>query len=241
MRKGFIIVAPLLALTLHACTEFNVPNTNGPSIDALEQNPTAADVRIATIGLFIGLRSTANTYAGTAGILGREGYNLDSSEVRNVLGYLVGPLEPGGFGTDFGWGNEYRTQRSANIVLHALDALGAQMTDAQKDGIRGVAKTIKAVSLLNVIRVRDDIGAAIDVDRDRSGELAPIVSKAEVYTEILKLLDEANTHLGNAGATFAFTVPAGFADFNTPPNFRKFNRAIRARTNTYTKSYAAVL
>ena len=43
----------------------------------------------AGMRMFIGLRGTAQTYAGTAGIMGRESKNLDPSEVRNVLGYLV--------------------------------------------------------------------------------------------------------------------------------------------------------
>jgi hypothetical protein len=240
--KKYKLIAPLLALMMAACTDFNVPNTNGPSIDALLTNPLASDVRIATTGLFIGLRSTANTYAGTAGILGRESYNLDPSEVRNVLGYLVGPLEPGGFGTDFGWSTEYRTIRNANIVLHAIDALGTQNTDAQKEGLRGIAKSIEAAALINVIRIRNDIGAAIDVDVDRSSEIAPLVSKAAVYTRIFKLLDESNAHLAAAGASFApFSLTSGFADFSTPANYIKFNKALRARADIYTNAYATAL
>lgn len=236
-----ITTAALLALALGACGDFQVVDPNGPSIDALEQAPTASALALATQGLFIQARGTANTYAGTAGIFGRETYNIDPSEVRNVLGYLVGPLEPGGFGVDFGWTAEYRLQRQGNIILAGVDAVGEGMTEASKQGMRGVVKTLQAHSLLNVIRGRDEIGAAIDVDRDRSGEPAPIVDKAAVYTRIIQLLDEARTHLVAAGTSFPFTVPSGFAPFNTPANFIKFNRAIHARANLYQGKYADVL
>lgn len=231
----------LVALALHACGDFDIVDPNGPSIDALEKAPTASALALATQGLFIQARATANTYAGFAGVYGRETYNIDPSEVRNLLGYIVGPLEPGGFGIDMGWTSEYRLMRQGNIILDGLDAVGEGMSAANKDGIRGVVKTLQANALLNVIRVRDDIGAAIDVDRDRSGEPAPIVDKAAVYTRIAQLLDEARTHLTSAGATFAFTVPSGFAPFNTPANFLKFNRGIHARASLYQGKYADVL
>jgi hypothetical protein len=76
------------------------------------------------------------------------------------------------------------------------------------------------------------VGAAIDVDIDITA-VPPIATKPEVYTRILKLLDDGKTSLGNAGATFPFTMPTGLADYNTPANFIKLNRAIRARANVY--------
>jgi hypothetical protein len=170
-------------------------------------------------------------YASLLGQLGRESYNLDPSQGPTLLSNLVGPFVPAGF-IDFGWIAEYRNIRSANVVLHALDAVGTGMSDKDKEAVRGYAKTVQALGLLNVIRVRDDVGAAIDVDIDITA-VPPIATKAEVYTRVLKLLDDAKASLGNAGATFPFSMPTGFADFNTPANFIKLNRAIRARADVY--------
>ncbi|HSW29849.1 MAG TPA: RagB/SusD family nutrient uptake outer membrane protein [Longimicrobiales bacterium] len=236
-----ITAIALIAVAFSACGDFEIVDPNGPSIDALEKAPTASALSLATQGLFIQARATVNTYAGFAGIYGRETYNLDPSEVRNLLSYIVGPLEPGGFGIDMGWTNEYRLMRQGNIILAGLEAVGEGMSEPNRHGIRGVVKTLQANALLNVIRVRDDIGAAIDVDRDRSGEPAPIVDKAAVYARITQLLDEARTHLAAAGTTLPFTVPSGFASYNTPANFIKFNRAIHARANLYQGKYADVL
>jgi hypothetical protein len=115
------------------------------------------------------------------------------------------------------------------------------MSDAEKNGVRGFAKTIQALDFLNLIAAFDQAGAAIDVDIDPTGALAPIVSKDLVYARILQLLDEGNTALGNAGATFPFTVSSGFTSFATPAEFKKFNRAIRARADLFQKKYADVL
>jgi hypothetical protein len=52
-----------------------------------------------------------------------------------------------------------------------------------------------------------------------------------VYTQILQYLDEARTHLLAGGSSFAFTMPAGFANFNTPATFLQFNRGMRAKVN----------
>jgi starch-binding outer membrane protein, SusD/RagB family len=235
MRTRNFIAPVALTLALSACgVDFNIPNPNGPSIDGLVNAPTPVTVGLAAQGLFIGLRSTAGTYAQTAGIFGREAFNLDPSEVRNVLGYLVGPLEPGGFGVDLGWTNEYKNIRLGNTILHSVAALSSTvMTDAQKNSILGLTKTIMAADLLNVIRVRDDIGAVIDTDGDPLTSLPDIVTKDKVYARIIAQLDSAQTLLLAGGTAFPFVIPSGFASFNTPATFIKFNRAVRARTDIY--------
>lgn len=69
----------------------------------------------------------------------------------------------------------------------------------------------------------------------------PFVSKAEGFAEINRLLDEAYTSLTSEGAAFDFRLSSGFAGFNTPTTFARFNRALRARTAAYTGDYAACL
>jgi len=234
-------VALVLALLGAGCGDITVPNYNAPSVDALTGTPTVTTVNTAASGMLISLRALANTYAGTMGILGREVYNLDPSEPRNVNGYLVGPLEPGGFGTDFGWTASYRTVLHGNYILTSLERL-PDMSAAQKEATRGYTKTIQALTLLGQARIRDDFGIVIQVTGDRQGDLSPLVSKTEAYAHINKLLDEALAHLQAAGTgTFPFLLHSGFAEFNTPSRFIQFNRAIRARSAIDTKDYAGVL
>jgi hypothetical protein len=67
------------------------------------------------------------------------------------------------------------------------------------------------------------------------------VSKAEGFAKINRLLDEADTLLTSEGAAFDFTLSSGFAGFNTPPTFARFNRALRARVAAYQGDYTTCL
>jgi hypothetical protein len=60
-----------------------------------------------------------------------------------------------------------------------------------------------------------------------------VAAACQGYTRAATLLDEARTHLNAAGAAFPFQLTTGFAGFNTPAAFLRFNRAIRARMEAY--------
>ena len=100
LRNVVFVVA---ATTLGACKEITVPNYNNPNLEQLTNNPTANTVNTAIVGIVISLRDRVGTEASAMGILGKESYNLDQAEPRNVLGYLQGPIEPGGFVQDLSW------------------------------------------------------------------------------------------------------------------------------------------
>jgi len=232
---------PLGLALVASCREVTVINTNNPSIDQLTGSPTPATVATATQGLLITIRGLSGTYAQTAGIFGREVYNLDPSEPRTVNGYLVGPLEPGGFGIEFGFGAAYRGIRAGEAILTAADQLES-LTAPQKEAIRGFVKTMQAYLFLGQALVRDDLGLPIAVSATTGGgDPAPVVPKAEVYANIGRLLDEAKTHLNAGGTTFPFLLHSGFTGFNTPATFLRFNRALKARVDIYTKNYTTAL
>ncbi len=56
---------------------------------------------------------------------------------------------------------------------------------------------------------------------------------------IATMLNEADALL--ADAEFSFTLSSGFAGYNTPANFRKFNRAIAARVAVYRERWTDAL
>ncbi|MGH7696289.1 MAG: RagB/SusD family nutrient uptake outer membrane protein, partial [Gemmatimonadaceae bacterium] len=213
------------------CKESLVPNYNSPNVDQLTRAPNAASVNTTVLGLLVGERGAVGTNATVLGILGREVYNLDGAEPRNVLGYLVGPLEPGGFGTDMGWSGAYRQLLTAFTILEAVERVG-DYTPAQKEGVKGFTKTFMAIVYINQLRIRDTFGIVLDVDPSAQN-LGPFVTRDEGYTRAAALLDEAKTHLNAAGTAFAFTLTSGFAGFNTPATFLRFNRAIKARMEVY--------
>ncbi len=220
-----------MAVLLAGCKESLVHNFNSPNVDQLTRAPNAASVNTTVLGLLVGERGTVGTNATTLGILGREVYNLDGAEPRNVLGFLVGPLEPGGFGTDMGWSAAYRQLLTAFTILEAVERV-PDYTAAQREGVKGFTKTFMAMAYINQLRIRDTFGIVLDVDPSAQN-LGAFVTRDEGFARAATLLDEARTHLSAAGTAFPFTLTTGFAGFNTPATFVRFNRAIKARLEVY--------
>ena len=246
MKKMTKVVLALCATVgLGGCGEFDVPDLNNPGIEALRDNPTRSSVMSASTGLLIGHRvgmASQNGYVAQLGVLGREGYILDTADPRYVSEMLSGTgLDPGSpaFGGNF-WVNPYANIRNAHTVLDATDKV-AGVTDAEKEAIRGYAKTLLALDFLVVINTRDIHGAPIDVNRPLGSPLAPIATRQEVFAHITKLLDEARTHLQAGGEKFPFPLSGGFSGFDKPTTFLKFNRAVRARVAVYQRDWAQAL
>jgi hypothetical protein len=246
MKKMTKVVLALCATVgLGGCGELAVPDLNNPGIEALRDNPTRSSVLSASTGLIIGHRvgvANQNGYVAQLGVLGREGYILDTADPRYVSEMLSGErLDPGSpaFGGNF-WVNPYANIRNAHTLLDATDKV-AGVTDAEKETIRGFAKTMLALDFLVVINTRDVNGAPIDVNRPLGSSLAPIATKPEVLAHITKLLDEGKAHLRAGGSTFPFPLSSGFVGFNKPETFLRFNRAVRARVAVYQKDWAQAL
>ena len=214
-----------------ACQAADIGNFNSPSTSQLEAAPNAATVNTTVIGLLGGARGSAGTWASTLGIFGREIMNLDGAEPRNVLALLIGPLEPGGFGTDVGWTNTYRNLRTAATVLEVVDKV-PDYTAAQRSGVKGFVKTLMALDYLNQLRVRDTFGLVFEVPKDPTA-LGTFVTREEGYAKTAALLEEARTDLAAAGTAFPFTLTTGFTGFNTPATFLRVNRALLARLQGY--------
>src|SRR6266702_7815240 len=170
MTKATPLSLVLGALLAAACQDLNVPDLNNPAIGTLQSSPTRAGVITATQGLFIGARTNIapfNGYVAVMGVLGRESYVMNAGDLRFFTELLAGPLDGGSprFGGNL-WNERFANIRNANIVLNALDVLGGLpigMSDAEKEGVRGVVKTLQALDFLLVIDTRDTLGAPIDV------------------------------------------------------------------------------
>jgi hypothetical protein len=242
--KALTAAALAAALLAGACDAFDAADLNNPGIDDFVNSPTPTSVNTAATGLLIGLRTSwgaQNGFIPLLAILGREGYNLDPADPRFVSEMLGGPLNGGSpaFGGNL-WGQRYFNIRNENLLLAAVDKVSG-LSDEEKDGIRGYAKTLQALDLLWVIDTRDTYGAVIDADIPATDPPAPIVSRTETFTRIVALLEDGRTDLQNAGSNFSFDLSEGFEDFNTPADFIKFNRAIRARVAVYLNDWAGAL
>jgi starch-binding outer membrane protein, SusD/RagB family len=240
MKIRILNFAPALVVcALTACSDNLVPNYNAGSVSELETSPTPVSIATAAQGMFYTTRTDMEFYTIILGSMGREGYSLIPSDAgwQNNLSTMASSFYSSSF---TGWKEHYRDIRQGNSVLHALDKV-AGLTDAEKEGYRGFVKTMQAMDFLIVLNTRWDNGAPVDVDRTLDADLAPIVTKDEQFKNINKLLDDAKTSLGKAGGAFKFTLTPGFAGFNTPATFLKFNRGLRARVAVYNNDWAGAL
>lgn len=235
MRSGAALLG--LSLAVGACGEFDAPNQNFSALTELTAGtPSKVTVATAAQGLLgtvtatnAGIRGFGGTVAQTWGFYGREGYNLDVSNPQNI-GTIYSSTGGNAFQNLTLWVGPYATMKQANIVIAAADVTSGA-TAAEKEGLKGFAKTIKAIALFTVIRQTDVNGAALDALANPTDAPPAIATKAAVYTEILKYLDEGAAHLAAGGASFFFTMTPGFSSFNTPATFRQLNKGIRAKVN----------
>ena len=236
---GRLPLIAALALSAACMDTAAVKNFNSESVDGLIENPTPAGIVTATQGLMVAARANmvgVFGYIAEYAFKGRETYTLDLATPGHVPESLLGPLRPEA--RNF-WSEGYRGIKQGQAIIKALESV-AGITDAQKAGVRGFAKTLQAYMLWKVIAAHDASGAVIEVAPEISSATKPIVSRDEVYTYISSLLDEAQTELGNAGATFMFRLSPGFAGFDTPVTFVRVNRALKARIEVYRGSFAGM-
>jgi len=246
-----VLGAALALLAVPGC-DLNIPDLNNPGLEQLQNNPTAAGVNAAATGMLVSLRGNKvapTGFVNQIGILGRESYDFDGNDARFVAEDIQGNLQKGSpFGGQF-WNQSYANIRGGNIILHAIDKLtsfGDPMTvAADKSAVKGFVETMQAMEFLLVTLTHYDTGAPVDVDRDLTAALGPVVSKADVIKHIIELLDQGKTDLMNGGKAFTFPLP-GYDGFDTPATFIAVNRAIKAKALAYTTdhskvSYTAVL
>jgi hypothetical protein len=249
-RLHFAVPAALALLVAGGCNDLDVGDLNNPGLESLQDTPTRIGILTLATGMQIGSRySTGNQngYNALLGVLGREIYNFDAADPRFITELLYGPLDGGSpaFGGNL-FQSFYANIRTGNILLRAMNNLAFTeppngLTAAEREGLTGYVKTLQAYDLLRIINTRDVNGAPIDVDIDPTGEPGPIATKAEVFTRITDLLEQAVIHLNAAGATFPFGFSAGYAGFDTPATFLTFNRALRARVAAYLGDWNGVL
>jgi len=230
-------LAALVAVTW-ACS-FDIDNPNTP--DVIGENPTRSEVAATANGILIATRADMGDWALDGGIFGREAYRFDGSDPRFAGELMQGPLDPGSgaFGGDH-WAEEYAAIRTANDLLAVIGTASA-LTVPEQSAASGFAHTLQAYNLLIVLDAHSQDSIPLDVGTDVTAAPAPLQSNADGYARVIALLDAAVGELDAGGAAFPFTLPAGFAGFDTPATFRQFNRALRARVAVYRADFAGAL
>ncbi|BAH38505.1 hypothetical protein GAU_1463 [Gemmatimonas aurantiaca T-27] len=225
----------LASLSLAACSKdtLNITNPNFPTVAGASADPQA--LQLQATGLLRQNRGNTGTYIGDLGRFGRESYNYTPAEGRNTSAYLIGlsgqnKLDPAGFAIG-SWAGPYGNLRDVFNFKNTVAA--SSLTEPQKRAALGFAKTMEGIELLYVIATRDTLGAVLQINQNAT-EIAPFVSRDSTYKYILAKLDEAQADLVAAGTTaFPFTFHGGYAGFNTPATYIRFNRAFAARAAAY--------
>ena len=224
------------ALILGACN-FDILNPNAPT--EIGDNASSARITAAMNGVLIATRGDVPNWIQKSSILGREGYRIDVADPRFVSELITATkldASNGAFGGGQ-WQGEYAAIRSGFNVLNVVGT--AQITDAQKEGVRGFTQTFQAYAYMLVLFAHTRDSIPIDVNRPLTDPPAPFVANAAAWDYVVSLLDSAKTSLLAAGGAFSFPLPAGLASFNTPAGFLKLNRALLARADLYRASQFA--
>jgi len=221
-----------------ACS-FDIANPNTP--DIIGENPNRSQVAATANGILVATRADVGDWALDGGIFGREAYRFDGSDPRFAGELMQGPLDPGSnaFGGDH-WAEEYTAIRTANDLLKVIGT-ATSLTPAEQSATMGFAHTLQAYNFLIILDAHLQDSIPIDVGTDVAAPPAPFATNAQAYDRVISLLDGAVTELDAGGATFPFTLSSGFTGFDTPPTFRQFNRALRARVAVYRGDFAGAL
>lgn len=245
-QRARLVGAAALLLSSSACSFNDVdpvpdPNSANVNLDNVIVNPSPGQISALATGVEASLRlghAGRGQYNQLTGTFGREIYILALNDNRYYT-ELLGTnkdLDPSGPYNDVYTG--FSRARHAAIVFRKSAETAVVLTDAQKQGIRGYAHTVEALTMLHLENLQWDNGIRLDVENIYKPSKFTTDRKA-VYNAIATLLSTAATELAAGGGTFAFPLPGGYAGFDTPATYFKFNRALAARVNLYREDYAA--
>jgi starch-binding outer membrane protein, SusD/RagB family len=232
--KGLVLLGALIGTAACSSDRLAIPNYNKPVITDVTKDPQA--IQLLATGIIQRERSLQPGTSQDFGFFGRESYIYFPTDGRNVTGFLVGvpgfggkTIDPGGFAaTATNWGSRFANMRNVKNFLSAIDK-SPTLSDAEKKAAHGFANTFVGLDMMYVLYSRDTLGAVTETNDDPK-VLAPLVSKDSAYKFATGMLEQAKADLVAAGdASFPFTLSRGFAGFDTPATFIKFNRAILAR------------
>ncbi|WP_106795096.1 RagB/SusD family nutrient uptake outer membrane protein [Aquimarina sp. Aq78] len=234
-------VAVLGFMTLTSCDIDEVGDLNGPTLENIIDNSTKGDIQDLVGGILSDMRVRLGTYYDDVGVIGREYYRFSSSDPRftsDLLGKDKAVLDNNTFYTTGPWGARYGTAKGASILVQAIENTSPAYSEQEKNGLRGIGKTIQAYELLLNLNLTYQGGIRADISNPES--LGPFLGFTQSLDAIEALLVSGATDLSNAGSEFAVNLSSGFTGFNTPATFLQFNKAISARVAAYQGDLSAL-
>ncbi len=226
---GVIALLVFFGAFITSCSFDEQVDPNRPSLAGVLTDASQNQLNNLVVGVESAMRNSLGIQTTGSGTMARELYLFDADprNTQDLLGANGISLDNNSFYSTAPWGGRYVSIKNANILLQSLDNT-TTVTDTQKAGYRGFAKTIIAFELIEILKSYNR--ARVDVaDPDNLG---PILDFNAALTAVRSLLDDALSDLNGAGAEFSFPL-AGFAGFDTPSTFAQFNRATAAVAALY--------
>jgi hypothetical protein len=238
LYKIYFIFLLLFAAVFAGCKK-DYGNLNSPTEEDLLKNPTKDQLNNLVTGTESSMRINVGLYLDDVCVIGREIYRFSTGDPRyttDLLGAEEAKLDDRGFYLTNTWSTRYRVIRNCNLLINSA-AASTFVTDAEKKGYSGFAKTMMAHQLLLNLNLTFENGIKVDVaNPDQPG---PLQKNDEALASIAALLDEANTDL--AAAQVSFPLTSGFAGFNDASGLHEFNRALAARVAVYRQQWQQAL
>ncbi len=227
--KVHLVLFAMLLGGVTSCTFDEQTDPNGPSLEGVLTGASINQLNNLVVGIESTMRNSLGIQTTASGTAARELYLFDADprNTANILGKNGSTLENSDFYSTAAWAGRYRAIKNANILIQSANNTSA-ITDAQKAGYIGFAKTVIAFELIEVLKSYDR--ARVDVSDDTN--LGPILEFADALAQVRNMLDDGLTDLNAAGASFIFDL-AGFNGFDTPATFAEFNRGTAAVAALY--------
>lgn len=208
-----------------------------PSFDFVDPNaatPPSATIQSLVTGTLASFRARQTGMDQEVALIGREIFVNAGDDPRWINEHIGGRLDAAGPFVNNPWTAMYRCIGNTQVLLDRAKDLAVA---SDKAGLEGFANTIMAHHLLMASNSWNEVGIKLQYLFTPDG---PVSKRTEALTAIAKRLDDANAQLKAAGSAFSFRLGRGYVGFDTPANFAKFNRALRARVAAYLGDYATV-
>ncbi|QJW90236.1 RagB/SusD family nutrient uptake outer membrane protein [Spirosoma taeanense] len=256
-RNKFQAYALLAALSggLMSCGFFKtdqVIDPNNIAVVTFINNPTRDQINLMAVGLQAAPRNGYLDMIRITASVGREGIYSASTDNRyftEILGTTAAAY--GGANDPNGIFNTYYTSFSSTRRQAEFFSMAAQsssaLTEAEKAGAKGFARTIQGYAMLNLLNMQFNNGIRSGyTDLNSPGDLLrplKFTNYASGLDLVIATLNEGAASLDAAGPTFSFAsaFTSGWAGFTTPTDVKKVNRAFAARAFMYKQDWASML
>jgi hypothetical protein len=210
MRTRTIVA--LAAVVLLGGCDLDRSNPNAPTQETTLSSPDG--VRAVAVGLQARLGTSTGNFIYAAGLVTDELAAVSAAlvTISDAEGGVV--TNGAGFVADY-WNSEYRTIKTANDLI--VNAPNVTLDPGTRSGVLALAYLAKAAALGELIQGFKQV--ALDTYTTATPSF---VDRATALTQVLALLDSAETQLGTTPVSTQFTTTVLANGFNIPNTIRAY-------------------